>query len=62
MEIGVDEPDYAARSLYETFGFTNREGGGNGPVMYLYERDLNDTNMNLPRINGSTRSTGESGF
>ncbi len=40
MEIGVDEPDVAARSLYESLGFTNRVGGAQGPVMYLYERDL----------------------
>src|SRR6476646_1204048 len=34
MEIGVDEPDVAARSLYESLGFTNRAGGAQGPVMY----------------------------
>ena len=39
MDIGVDEPDLAARHLYESLGFTNREGG-DGPVMYVYERDL----------------------
>jgi ribosomal protein S18 acetylase RimI-like enzyme len=40
MEIGVDEPDHAARHLYESLGFTNRTGGPDGPLMYLYERDL----------------------
>ncbi len=40
MEIGVDEPDVAARSLYESLGFTNRVAGAQGPVMYVYERDL----------------------
>jgi ribosomal protein S18 acetylase RimI-like enzyme len=40
MEIGVDAPDIAARSLYESLGFTNRVGGAQGPVMYVYERDL----------------------
>ncbi len=40
IEIGVDEPDGAARGLYESFGFTNRAGGPDGPVMYVYERDL----------------------
>jgi ribosomal protein S18 acetylase RimI-like enzyme len=40
MEIAVDEPDLAARHLYESLGFTNRTGGRNGPLMYLYERDL----------------------
>jgi ribosomal protein S18 acetylase RimI-like enzyme len=39
MDIGVDEPDHAARRLYESLGFTNRSGG-DGPVMYVYERDL----------------------
>jgi ribosomal protein S18 acetylase RimI-like enzyme len=44
MEIGVDEPDTAARRLYESLGFTNRADGGRagdaGPVMYVYEREL----------------------
>lgn len=39
MDIGVDEPDHVARHLYEKLGFSNREGG-NGPLMYVYERDL----------------------
>jgi ribosomal protein S18 acetylase RimI-like enzyme len=39
MDIGVDEPDTAARRLYESLGFSNREGG-DGPLMYVYERDL----------------------
>jgi ribosomal protein S18 acetylase RimI-like enzyme len=40
MDIGVDEPDVAARRLYESLGFTNRAGGANGPLMYVYERAL----------------------
>ena len=40
MDIGVDEPDQAARGLYESLGFTNRVGGESGPVMYVYEREL----------------------
>jgi GNAT superfamily N-acetyltransferase len=40
MDIGVDEPDIAARRLYESLGFTNRSGGPNGSVMYVYEREL----------------------
>ena len=40
MDIGVDEPDVAARRLYESLGFTNRVGGDDGPLMYVYERDL----------------------
>ena len=39
MDIGVDEPDVAARRLYESLGFTNK-AGVDGPVMYVYERDL----------------------
>jgi len=31
MDIGVDEPDLAARHLYESLGFTNRAGGADGP-------------------------------
>lgn len=38
MEIGVDEPDTAARALYESLGFTNRADGG--ALMYVYERAL----------------------
>jgi ribosomal protein S18 acetylase RimI-like enzyme len=40
MDIGVDEPDLVARRLYESLGFTNRTGGPGGPLMYVYERDL----------------------
>ena len=40
MEIAVDEPDVAARHLYESLGFRSRTGGADGPLMYLYERDL----------------------
>jgi ribosomal protein S18 acetylase RimI-like enzyme len=40
MEIGVDEPDEAARGLYESLGFSNRVDGPDGPVMYVYEREL----------------------
>jgi ribosomal protein S18 acetylase RimI-like enzyme len=39
MDIGVDEPDLAARKLYESLGFSNRAGAG-GPLMYVYEREL----------------------
>ena len=39
MDIGVDEPDLAARRLYESLGFSNRVGGDR-PLMYFYERDL----------------------
>lgn len=39
MDIGVDEPDLVARRLYESLGFSNRSGP-DGPLMYVYERDL----------------------
>jgi ribosomal protein S18 acetylase RimI-like enzyme len=38
MDIGVDEPDLAARRLYESLGFTNR--AQDGSLMFVYERDL----------------------
>jgi GNAT superfamily N-acetyltransferase len=40
MELGTSEDDRAARQLYESAGFTNRERRPNGPVMYFYEREL----------------------
>jgi ribosomal protein S18 acetylase RimI-like enzyme len=40
MDLGTSEDDVAARGLYERLGFINREGGPEGPVMYVYERDL----------------------
>ena len=40
MDIGVDDPDATARALYESLGFSNRSGGGDGPLMYVYEREL----------------------
>jgi ribosomal protein S18 acetylase RimI-like enzyme len=42
MDIGVDEPDLVARRLYESLGFSNRAGGAGGPLMYVYERELDD--------------------
>jgi ribosomal protein S18 acetylase RimI-like enzyme len=40
MDLGTSEDDAAARGLYESLGFTNREGKPDGPLMYFYERDL----------------------
>jgi ribosomal protein S18 acetylase RimI-like enzyme len=40
MELGTSETDTAARGLYESTGFTNREGKPDGPMMLFYERDL----------------------
>ena len=40
IELGTSDDDIAARALYESLGFSNREGGPRGPVMYFYEREL----------------------
>ena len=40
IDLGTSEDDTAARGLYESLGFTNREGRPDGPVMYVYEREL----------------------
>jgi ribosomal protein S18 acetylase RimI-like enzyme len=40
IDLGTSETDVAARRLYESLGFTNREGGDDGPLMYVYERTL----------------------
>jgi ribosomal protein S18 acetylase RimI-like enzyme len=40
IDLGTSEDDTAARGLYESLGFTNREGKPDGPVMYYYEREL----------------------
>jgi GNAT superfamily N-acetyltransferase len=40
IELNTSEDDVAARALYESTGFTNREGGAEGPRMLYYERDL----------------------
>ena len=40
MDLGTSEDDVAARALYESLGFSNREGKPDGPVNYYYERDL----------------------
>lgn len=40
LELGTSENDIAARSLYESLGFTNREGRGEGPLMYVYGLEL----------------------
>jgi ribosomal protein S18 acetylase RimI-like enzyme len=40
MELGTSEDDTAALALYESAGFTNREGSPDGPVMLFYEREL----------------------
>jgi ribosomal protein S18 acetylase RimI-like enzyme len=40
MDLGTSEDDVAARALYESLGFTNREGGDDGPLSFFYERRL----------------------
>jgi ribosomal protein S18 acetylase RimI-like enzyme len=40
MDLGTSEDDVAACALYESLGFTNREGKPDGPVSYFYEREL----------------------
>jgi ribosomal protein S18 acetylase RimI-like enzyme len=40
IDLGTSEDDTAALRLYESAGFTNREGRPDGPVMLYYERDL----------------------
>jgi ribosomal protein S18 acetylase RimI-like enzyme len=40
MDLGTSEDDTAARALYESLGFSNREGKPDGPLNYYYEREL----------------------
>ena len=40
VELTTGEDDTEARGLYESAGFTNREGPPDGPRMLYYERDL----------------------
>ena len=40
IELTTGETDTEARSLYESAGFTNLEGGPDGPRMLYYEREL----------------------
>jgi ribosomal protein S18 acetylase RimI-like enzyme len=40
MDLGTGEDDVAARALYESLGFSNREGGPGGPLSLYYERAL----------------------
>jgi ribosomal protein S18 acetylase RimI-like enzyme len=40
MDLGTGDDDVAARALYESLGFSNRDGGPDGPINYFYEREL----------------------
>jgi len=39
IDLGTSDDDVAARRLYESLGFRNREGV-DGPLTYFYEREL----------------------
>jgi ribosomal protein S18 acetylase RimI-like enzyme len=40
IDLNTGETDIAARGLYESMGFTNREGSPDGPPMLFYEREI----------------------
>ncbi|HVQ57505.1 MAG TPA: GNAT family N-acetyltransferase [Solirubrobacterales bacterium] len=40
IDLNTGETDTVARALYESSGFTNREGSADGPSMLFYEREL----------------------
>jgi GNAT superfamily N-acetyltransferase len=40
MDLGTSDDDVVARALYESLGFSNREGKPDGPINYFYEREL----------------------
>ncbi len=40
IDLNTGETDTVARALYESCGFSNREGAPDGPSMLFYERDL----------------------
>lgn len=40
IDLNTGETDTAARGLYESMGFSNREGGPDGPSMLFYEREF----------------------
>lgn len=40
IDLNTGETDTAARGLYESMGFTNEEGGPEGPSMLFYEREI----------------------
>ena len=40
IDLNTGETDTAARALYESLGFTNREGSPEGPAMLFYEREI----------------------
>jgi ribosomal protein S18 acetylase RimI-like enzyme len=40
IDLGTAETDTVARALYESLGFSNREGKPDGPLNFFYEREL----------------------
>jgi GNAT superfamily N-acetyltransferase len=40
IDLNTGETDTVARALYESMGFSNREGGPEGPPMLFYEREI----------------------
>jgi ribosomal protein S18 acetylase RimI-like enzyme len=40
IDLNTGETDTAARALYSSMGFTNREGSPDGPSMLFYEREI----------------------
>jgi len=40
IDLNTGETDVAARGLYESAGFSNREGSPDGPSMLFYEREI----------------------
>ncbi len=40
IDLNTGTTDTAARALYESAGFTNREGSPDGPSMLFYEREI----------------------
>lgn len=40
IDLNTGETDTAARALYESCGFSNREGEPDGPAMLFYEREI----------------------
>jgi ribosomal protein S18 acetylase RimI-like enzyme len=40
VDLNTGETDTAARALYESAGFSNREGSPEGPTMLFYELEL----------------------
>jgi len=40
IDLNTGTTDTVARALYESCGFSNREGSPDGPSMLFYERDL----------------------